>query len=127
MERLLLIPFILMILLTSCEESKKEEAIKNTTSETIKGKPNKKEFEAFLANFKPAKLPLVFSSEDSNFVFADELDMERYPNYHFDWWPQVPYGYVKLKEGNIALIIFYMGDVSPMVSIHTFTKDGRLI
>ena len=47
MERLLLIPFVLMILLTSCEESKKEEAIKNTTSDTIKGKPNKKEFEAF--------------------------------------------------------------------------------
>lgn len=127
MKGLFLIPIILMLLLTSCEESKKEESNQNTTSEVKKENPNKKEFEAFVANFKEAKLPLVFSSDDSNFVFADELDMEKYPNYYSVAWPHVPYGYVKLKDGKIALVIFYMADWSPMVGIQTFTRDGKLI
>ncbi len=123
MKRLLLIPFLLMILITSCEESKKE-ANKNTTSETLKGKPDKKEFEEFLANFKPAKFPMIYSQYDPYPSKFPILNHEFFPFYLPEsQGPITPYGYVKLNDSKIALIFFYHSE-DYLVGIRTFTNDG---
>jgi hypothetical protein len=123
MERLLLKPFILLILLTSCEEIKKE-VNKNTTSETLKGKLNKKEFEAFLANFKPAKFPMKYSQYDPYPSKFPILNHELFPFYLPEsQGPITPYGYVKLNDSKIALIFFYHSE-DYLVGIRTFTNDG---
>lgn len=113
-----------MILFSSCEESKKENANQRTASDTIKGNPNKKEFEAFLTNFKEAKFPMKYSESEEYPSKLVNLTHEKYPFYiSEDSGPQHPYGYAEFNDSKIALISFYQAD-DYLVGIRTFTKDG---
>lgn len=113
-----------MILITSCEESKKDEANQNTASEVKKENPNKKEFEDLLAKIKPAKFPMIYSQYDPYPSKFPILNHELFPFYLPEsQGPITPYGYVKLNDSKIALIFFYHSE-DYLVGIRTFTNEG---
>jgi len=127
MKTLLLLSFISLFLFSSCEETEKKKVPINNSSklEALAAKMLKEEFEAYLKHFKPAKLPLVFNSNDEIKLKGPDLNGDDYPSF-IEGWQQAPYGFVKLKDGKIALIIIYSAD-ERLLAIHTYTKEGKSI
>ncbi|MFY8034525.1 MAG: hypothetical protein ACOVMN_08395, partial [Flexibacteraceae bacterium] len=94
MKSVVLCGLIFLFFLVSCDNAKEESGKASNPSSATESddlNPNKKEFLAFLANFKEAKLPM----EHKDFDFSPEklpvLSTEDYPTYAKDG-PLTPYG-----------------------------------
>ncbi len=86
----------------------------------------KREFDMYLLNFKPAKLPLVFNSDDNSPEYLPHPNPYLYPYYTKNFFSIIPYGYISLADNKIALIVFYTAD-SYLVVIETYSSEGVLI